>query len=269
MNSNTLLQNFNVFTEAKGGIGRLRELVLDRAIRGLLVDHSPRDASQIRCLSEERARKGEIVKAKVAGKSDIRRIPLESEFPFTKPSNWEFARIDDTGEYINGCAFKAADQVHTGLPIIRIQNLTNPAADFNFTALKLDPKNVAETGDLLVSWSATLDAFKWQGPRGAVNQHIFKVQPFTSIVEPDFLHLLLKWAIRRLANSDALHGLAMKHINRGSFISSVVPIPPLTEQKHIVAKVDELMMLCDQLESVLNARSELAEKFAHSVVNAV
>ena len=269
MNADTLLENLDVLAEATDGISYLRELILEKAIRGQLVNHELHDQSQIRHLSGIRASKGEVLKAKVAGKSNIQRVPLETEFPFTKPSSWEFVRIDDTGDYINGCVFKAADQVDNGLPIIRIQNLTNAAADFNFTQLKLDSKNIAEPGDLLVSWSATLDAFKWQGERGAVNQHIFKVEPFNSVVESDFLHLLLKWTIRRLANSDALHGLAMKHINRGSFISSIVPLPPLAEQKIIVAKVDELMALCDQLEQQQKQRDNLRTATRKSAIDAI
>jgi len=258
----SLLANFSIFTEAIGGLNELRRVILTLAIQGQLEPQNLNEVGVGVALSKIREQKGAVLK--VRG-SQLQRMPAIREFPFDPPPNWEFARIDDTGEYINGCTFQSSAHGSVGLPIVRIQNLTNPAATFNYTNRELDSKNIAEAGDVLVSWSATLDAFIWTGTRAAVNQHIFKVEPNEEIVNTRFLFLVLKWAVRNLANSDALHGSAMKHINRGNFISTVVPLPPLAEQQRIVAKVDELMALCDQLEGQLESRNALATKFARSI----
>ena len=106
-----------------------------------------------------------------------------------------------------------------------------------------------DNGDILVSWSATLEAFIWNRGPGVLNQHIFKVVPNESVADQAFLFHLLRHSIRRLADSDAAHGLAMKHINRGPFVSLPVALPPLGEQRRIAAKVDELMRQCDALEA--------------------
>lgn len=99
-----------------------------------------------------------------------------------------------------------------------------------------------------MSWSATLDAFVWRGEEGVLNQHIFRVLP-AHLADKGYLFWLLKWVIRQLAESDHAHGLVMSHINRGPFLAHPIPLPPLAEQKRIVAKVDELMALCDRLEA--------------------
>jgi type I restriction enzyme S subunit len=107
---------------------------------------------------------------------------------------------------------------------------------------------IVRSGDILVSWSATLDAFVWQGETGVLNQHIFRVEP-APCVDRGFLYWLLKWAIRDLAESEHAHGLVMSHINRGPFLAKPIALPPLAEQARIVARVDELMQLCDALEA--------------------
>jgi len=78
-------------------------------------------------------------------------------------AGWVEATVGDLGEFINGVAFKPSDRADSGLPIIRIQNLTNPDREPNLTTRHVAPIYIVETGDVLVSWSATLDAFIWRG----------------------------------------------------------------------------------------------------------
>ncbi len=186
--------------------------------------------------------RGEVKKEKPA--TDVE----ASEKSVPTPSGWEWCRLTDTGEYINGLAFKPSDWCAEGLPIIRIQNLSGRNPEFNRTLGQFDRSVIVDPGDILVSWSATLDAYVWQGERGVLNQHIFRVEP-SPCVDRAFLFWLLKWAIRDLARSDHAHGLVMSHINRGPFLAKPVLLPPLPEQARIVARVDELMRLCDSLEA--------------------
>jgi type I restriction enzyme S subunit len=159
-----------------------------------------------------------------------------------------WCRIVDTGDYINGLAFKPSDWSSIGRPIIRIQNLSGRNSEFNRTEREVDSSVVVSPGDILVSWSATLDAFIWQGEQAVLNQHIFRVIP-SAVMHDQYLYWLLKWAIKVLADSDHAHGLVMAHINRGPFLAQPVGLPPLAEQHRIVAKVDEMMALCDRLEA--------------------
>jgi type I restriction enzyme S subunit len=147
--------------------------------------------------------------------------------------------VGDTGAYINGLAFKESDWGSSGFPIIRIQNLTDPTKPFNRTTRKVDPAFVVEPGDILVSWSATLDAFIWRGETALLNQHIFKVIPNEHLIRPRFLYYLLRQAIAKMRESAHVHGSTMKHINRGPFLSFPVPLPPLAEQHRIVAAIEE------------------------------
>ena len=166
--------------------------------------------------------------------------------------NWKIHKIGDTGQYINGLAFKPTDWQTEGLPIIRIQNLTDPVKPFNRTTRKVDPLYLVQPGDLLVSWSATLDVFIWDREPSLLNQHIFKVVPNTEVVSKRFLFYTLKLAIGEMVKSEHLHGSTMKHINRGPFLSHIIAIPNQQKQDEIVAEIEKQFSRLD--EAVANLK---------------
>ncbi len=248
MSAPRLARHFEQLAGAPSGVAQLRELIVALAVRGKLVPQQDADGYASRLLEESRAQvrakmhEGKAKKEKPAADVDA------AETPFEIPDTWQWCRLTDTGEFINGLAFKPTDWAPDGLPIIRIQNLSGRNQEFNRTKGSFHPSVIVRSGDILVSWSATLDAFVWQGETGVLNQHIFRVEP-APCVDRGFLYWLLKWAIRDLAESEHAHGLVMSHINRGPFLAKPIALPPLAEQARIVARVDELMQLCDALET--------------------
>ncbi|WP_295445786.1 restriction endonuclease subunit S, partial [uncultured Thiodictyon sp.] len=241
-------------------VPRLRRFILDLAVRGKLVAQDPSDEPPLEQLKQARHR---LEKAAETTK----RLRWNPSLAITVadggkdvPRGWLPARVNDTGLYINGLAFKPSDWKPEGLPIIRIQNLTDPSREFNFTQGDFPDEVLVRDGDILVSWSATLEAFNWDRGPGVLNQHIFRVIPDEGLSTRDFLLLLLRHAIREMADSEHAHGLVMSHINRGPFLEHIVLIAPLAEQHRIVAKVDELMALCDRLEAAQNKREQRRDR---------
>lgn len=175
------------------------------------------------------------------------------------PPGWRWANLGELAAFVNGAAFKPTDWVAEGIPIIRIQNLTNPSAKINRTIRVVPDKYIVEPGDLLVSWSATLDVFIWNGETAWLNQHIFRVTPNEEIVDPRYLFYLLKHEIEALKKSEHLHGSTMMHINRKPFLAHRFPFPPcLATQRRIVARIDELVSELDDGDTALaRARGEL------------
>lgn len=163
--------------------------------------------------------------------------------------------LGETARFINGAAFKPTDWCDEGLPIIRIQNLTGSGEKFNYTSRQVKSELVVEPGDLLVSWSATLDVYRWAGPRGVLNQHIFKVLPASGI-DPDYLFFALKNALAEL--SSKTHGSTMKHVVRGDFESTLVHVPPLPEQRRIVD-------LLSRAEGIVRLHREAEKKAAELI----
>lgn len=188
----------------------------------------------------------------------------------TKPkaSSWRLGSIDETGRYINGVAFKPTDWTDQGFPIIRIQNLTDASKPLNRTTRAVDEIYKVEHGDLLVSWSATLDAFIWDREPALLNQHIFKVIPDESVVAKRFLFYLLRLAIADMIKSEHLHGSTMKHINRGPFLAHRVPLPPLDEQQRIVEEIEKQFTRLDAGVASLKRVQIALKRYRASVLKA-
>lgn len=172
------------------------------------------------------------------------------------------------GQYINGVAFKPEDWSESGTPIIRIQNLTNPERPMNRTARQVDESYLVQRGDILVSWSATLDAFIWDREPAWVNQHIFKVIPDERVAQKRYLYYLLKQAISDMVKSEHLHGSTMKHINRGPFLAHDVQVPTLDDQRAIVDHLDlQFSRLDAAVEALKRAQANL-KRYRASVLKA-
>ena len=145
--------------------------------------------------------------------------------------------LGDIADFVNGVAFKPDDWEESGKRIIRIQNLTDSTKPFNRTNRAVAKKYEVSPGDLLVSWSATLGVFVWEGPDTAlVNQHIFRVVPDHGRITPCYLRHILSDALVQMEQH--LHGATMKHVNRGEFLATTIPLPPLAEQKRIAGILD-------------------------------
>lgn len=179
------------------------------------------------------------------------------------PTTWKEYTLGDLGYYINGRAFKPSEWDTSGLPIIRIQNLTDPDKSFNYFNGEVDEKHFVQDGDLLISWSATLGSFIWDRGNAALNQHIFKVEVNEEIVQKEFLHYLILYSLDEL--SSQTHGSTMKHITKRKFEATTVQIPPLEEQRRLVARIRECL---DRVDAVHELREE-AQEAANSVFSAV
>lgn len=173
--------------------------------------------------------------------------------------NYSVSKLSDVAIFINGFAFKPDDWGASGLPIIRIQNLTESSKPFNYTERKVPEKYLVRNGDVLVSWSATIDVFEWSQGDALLNQHIFKVDFDHSVVDKQFFKTALKKTISDL--SKFAHGSTMKHVVKKDFDNHEIPLPPLDDQiriAHLLGKVEgliaqrkqQLQQLDDLLKSV-------------------
>ncbi|MCK5630003.1 MAG: restriction endonuclease subunit S [Nanoarchaeota archaeon] len=153
------------------------------------------------------------------------------------PESWKIVKLHDVAEFINGRAFKPSEWGNKGLPIIRIQNLTESSSVINHYDGVYDKKYYVDTGDILLSWSATLDIFKWKKCPALLNQHIFKVKPKKDILSDDYFLYYLKTILQKL--KDKTHGSGMKHITKPELVKQEMILPPLLTQKKIVAVLEK------------------------------
>lgn len=156
------------------------------------------------------------------------------------PKEWACMEFSALGDYLNGNTFDAAAWKDAGLPIIRIQNL-NGSSEFNYYSGAVQEKWHVCPGDLLFAWSGqrgvSFGARLWGGPKGVLNQHIFKVLPKESLISKAFLYRLLRF--RQVTIEDAAHGFkdSFLHVTRGELGSVKVGVPSLDEQESIEQRI--------------------------------
>jgi restriction endonuclease S subunit len=168
------------------------------------------------------------------------------------PEEWKEASFASLADYANGRAFKPEDWGNTGLPIVRIAQITNPGSETNCYDGTVDDRHLIDDGDLIFSWSATLAVVRWSGGPAVLNQHLFKVTPAKG-VDRDWLQYRLDASIPDL--SDEAHGTTMKHIRKGTLTSKVTRVPPLDEQRRIA----EVLRSVDDAVASAKAALEAAD----------
>lgn len=187
------------------------------------------------------------------------------------PNGWERAEIGDLCNLINGRAFKPQEWSDSGLPIIRIQNLNNPASKFNHFSGDFDAKHHVKNGDLLFAWSGTpgtsFGAHIWHGGDAVLNQHIFKIEFSERETNRGFLRYAINQKLDELISS-AQGGVGLRHVTKGTFEKTEISFPPLAEQTRIAQKLDELLAQVDTLKARIDGIPALLKRFRQSVLAA-
>ncbi len=139
------------------------------------------------------------------------------------PENVQFVKLGDIATYTNGMAFKPDDWGDQGLPIIRIQNLTGSGEAFNYFDGEYPEKVEVNTGDVLISWSASLGVYLWQGEKAILNQHIFKVDFDKLPIDKFFFIYAVQQKLEDMTHKS--HGSTMKHIVKKEFDNTKIAYP--------------------------------------------
>lgn len=179
-------------------------------------------------------------------------------------------RLGDVATYINGFAFAPDDWSENGLPIIRIQDLTGNSYQMNRYAGEYNPKYEVNRGDVLISWSASLGVYVWQGEKALLNQHIFKVVFDKCEVDRSFYVHQVAAILEKAANQ--AHGATMKHLTKPVFDALPFYLPDLPTQRRIadtLDKVSEGIEVCRKMlgELDLMVKAKFGEMFGDPTGN--
>jgi type I restriction enzyme S subunit len=187
------------------------------------------------------------------------------------PMGWVSAPIGNLCTLENGRAFKPTEWTTQGLPIVRIQNLNNPKALFNFYDGEFDNRYLLKGGELVFAWSGTpgtsFGAHVWKGGKAVLNQHIFRVDFDDSSLDKRFFRYAINQKLDELINI-AHGGVGLRHVTKGKFENTEVFIPPLTEQKRIADKLDQLLARVDACRERLDRIPVFLKRFRQAVLSA-
>jgi len=160
------------------------------------------------------------------------------------PRGWEVHSLDEISDYLNGLAmqkFPVIDE-NDQLPVIKIAQLrAGNTQGADVASGLLDPRFIIKDGEILFSWSGTLEVETWTGGAGALNQHLFKV---TGKIVPDWYSYLSTKSFlsffREIASGKAT---TMGHIQRGHLTESKLAIPNSELMKHATEIIEPIISL--------------------------
>lgn len=179
-----------------------------------------------------------------------------------------YKRIEDLCTLSNGNGFRPPDWAETGLPIIRIQNL-NGSRIFNYFSGTPKDKWLIEEGDLLFAWAGvqgvSFGPCIWNGPRGVLNQHIFKIIPNTG-VNKLWLYFVLRLITKRVEAKAHGFKASLLHVHKSEITGQEVPVPPLSEQKHVASRLQAIIEARTQAASVSKRLVELKSAVASDLL---
>ncbi|MCE0734147.1 restriction endonuclease subunit S [Halomonas sp. G15] len=262
------------------GIKKLRELILELAVRGKLVEQDPDDEPASVLLERIAEEKDRLVKeGKIKKPKKLPEI-TEEDRPFELPDSWEWVRLGDLCELENGDRSKnypnKSSLVETGVPFVNAGHLQNHSINTSeLTFITEEKFNLLRSGkfrdgDILFCLRGSLGKFGVVRniERGAVASSLIIARPYLSLLV-NYTELYLKAPISELMIRRYDNGTAQPNLSGADFSKFLIPFPGESEQHRIVKKVDELMALCDRLEQQVGDQLEAHEVLVDTLLDAL
>ena len=248
MNSDRLVAHYERIADAPDAVPRLRRFILDLAVRGKLVEHSSTDEPASDLSKRLAAEKARLVRA---GEFREPRNAIEINrdgLSFVPAAHWAWCRLIEIARPSYGFAFKSSqfNVDKRGMPLIRIRDISKTDTEAYYEG-DYDHTYLVRAGDYLVGMDGDFNLRRWQGPEGLLNQRVMCINGWRCDIDPEFVKLPLQMVLDYLHRDTSL--TTVKHLSAKQVNGIEIPLPPLAEQRRIVAKVDELTALCDQLEA--------------------
>ncbi|WP_071188712.1 restriction endonuclease subunit S [Trichormus sp. NMC-1] len=259
MKLETFFEHFDLLAEAPNGVQKLRELILDLAVRGKLVSQDANDEPAAVLLERIKKEKEKLVKE---GKFQITKNTLTKvdydHLPFSIPDNWEWSYLDDIAIIARGGSprpiklFLTEDS--SGINWIKIGDTDKKSMFITHTKEKIIREGLTKTrmvfpNDLILSNSMSYGHPFILKIQGCIHDGWLLIRTPENLVYKEFLYYMFLSDYTKKVFSEAAAGGVVQNLNADKVRSLLFPFPPLNEQKRIVTKVDELMKLCDELEA--------------------
>ncbi|MEH8117517.1 restriction endonuclease subunit S [Aeromonas allosaccharophila] len=273
-----LSTHFDTLFTTESSIDALKQTILQLAVMGKLVPQDPSDEPASALLERIAAKKAQLVKEKKIKKEKPLPAISEDEKPFELPKGWEWCRLGALMPQFQNGASSRGDSGGIPITVLRLADIKDWKVSLADTReLSIDSKSIdkylLEKGDTLI--------IRVNGSSDIVGRfigcdenydaiycdHFIRMRFLVEVFNTRYLSLLGSSNIVRSKIADLFISTAgQKTVNQGHISSIVLPLPSITEQNRIVAKVDELRTLCDQLKSRLQTSQQTQLALAESLV---
>jgi type I restriction enzyme S subunit len=267
-----VIKNLDVLTQSPHGVVRLRQLILDLAVRGQLARQDPEDEPAGFVVEQATAAEAKLVADGAFGRRKSLAVVSEDERTHALPEGWEWVRLGALARVVGGGTPKTSESKYWAaqedIPWLtpadlsghREVQITSGARDITQAGLAESSASLLPVGSVLFSSRAPIGYVAIAGKALATNQGFKSLIPLVQGLSP-FLYWFLKSAAKSIDSSAS--GTTFREVSGAKVANIVMPLPPLREQERIVARVEELMGICDELEVL-----QLAQTFARERLTA-
>lgn len=275
-------ENFHTLFATEESIDNLKQTILQLAVMGKLVSQYPTDEPANKLLMRLRQSRKELLAASLEpeAKTMLQKLSrLKPVSATTKiPQTWESVRVIDLAMLMVDCHNKTAPYVESGIPIIRTSNIRNrefrmndlrfiDKATYDFWSRRCPPapQDIIFTREAPMGEAAIIP----DGKTFCLGQRTMLIRPMHEFVDNHYLLIALTEPSLLIRALPAAVGATVKHLRVGDVENLEIALPPLAEQRRIVAKVNELMALCDKLKSEISTSNKLQIQINSSMLRVV
>jgi len=275
----SISEHFDSLFTTEHSINKLKETILRLAVMGKLVSQDPSDEPASVLLEKIAAEKERLVKEGEIKKHKVTPIH-ESEHPFILPPGWKWQRLISLTKLITkgsspkwqGVSYSEnTDDVlfvtSENVDSFKLKFIKKKYVEIKFN--EIEPRSVLKRNDILmniVGASIGRTAVFDIDTLANINQAVCLIRTLGNFLSGNFLLIFFNSEVCKNYMFDKQVDNARANLSMGNISNFVLPIPPLAEQHRIVAKVDELMALCDQLRSSLQQAQETQIQLTDAVV---
>ncbi|MCI2962543.1 restriction endonuclease subunit S [Shewanella sp. N2AIL] len=258
-------EHFDTLFTTAASIDTLKQTILQLAVMGKLVKQDPNDEPAAKLLERIAKEKAQQIKEGKIKKQKPLPAITDEEKPFELPQGWEWVRFGTLFKsFSNGLYKPAKFYTDDGVISLRMYNIQSGMIDFRGAKrVEVEPNELAqfllEPNDLLIN---RVNSKELVGKTAIIpiteeplvyESMNMRAKPFSEYLSAKYLNLFMMTGIvQESISTFAKEAIGQASINQGQVSSIKTPLPPLEEQNRIVAKVDELMTLCDQLKARLS-----------------
>ena len=252
-----LFNNFDLLLDQPDGVQQMKQTILQWAVQGKLVRQDPNDEPASELLKRIALEKAELIAQKKIKKQKALPPTAEDEMTFDLPGSWEWVKLGEICNLITDGTHHTPTYTRHGIPFLSVKDITSGIIDFSNTRFispeehkKLIQRCHPEYKDVLLTKVGTTGIAKVIDVKVAFS--IFVSLALLKLSQnnlcPYFLELTINSPYIKALSSKNTRGIGNKNLVLTLIKSFPFPLPPLAEQHRIVAKVEELHTLCDQLE---------------------
>ena len=272
-----LFGNFEKVIKTKEDVKDIRNLVLSLAVRGKLVPQIEDEEPASKLLQRIKEEKERLIAEKIIKKEKPLPPIIEDEKPYDIPSSWELERLGNISNILRGSSPRPKGDPRyftderTPYHWITIWDITNKSLDNNLidtreflTEEGSKKSTYCEKGEIIIAVSGSVGKSSILNINGYIYDGLAVLKKISNDFNQEYIYLFLKYFVDKI-NSMAT-GTAFPNINTEILKNIILPVPPLEEQERIVKRVDELMAVCDTLESKIETSEKINQKLLASLL---